>query len=250
MHKSSDSLYEGGANGSAFVELTNFSQAPPPSRLSYHAAMTDSHPHEVLQLNEDSNTWKLTPKKLRKKMATPLHSRTPPHAHHHRAGHSPGGLLSSVWRLKEFIRHENVSEFRFRMIVAFLFLTIVLCMGLSQFFQAQLEIDKAIHNQISIERGRRRIAFLDRAGKDLLKVHFGLNIPKDVPPVSCRSIEKGSKFCLDWQYRAKLALRHRQTPFVNSFGFEDAVTCYVMRWDSYEKHSELKDCFDMAGANW
>ena len=202
--------------------------------LTHHHS-TDSQPHEVLQLNED-NTWKLTPKKLRKKISPPRRQ--------------TNGIFSSMNKLKEFIKHENVSEFRFRMIVVFLFLTILLFMGLSQYFQAQLEFDKAIRDQIHIYRQKRKISFLDNSGRDLLNVHFGMNIPKDVPPVSCRSIEKNSKFCLDWKYRGRLRLKHQQQLYVNSFSFQDTVTCYTMRWDSYEKHSSLMDCFDMSEAHW
>ena len=187
----------------------------------------------ILQLNEETNTWKVTPKNQRRIISNRRNN-----------------IHSSIIKLQSYLKQENAHEFRFRIIVALLFFTILVMVLLTRYFHYHLEINLSIANQIYMHKNTRKITFLDRVGNNLLNINYGLNIPSDIQPVNCRSISQSNKLCLDWKYRAHLSVKYSRVKYINSFTQEDTVTCYKFKWQSYEKYSALKDCFDMSDSHW
>lgn len=212
---------------------SSFEITPPvtPNKGNLSPSLDQRPPrNEILQLNEETNTWKITPKRQRK------------------SGMNRGrkNLHSSIVKLQSYLKYENADEFRFRTVVAFLFFSILVLVLLTRYMHYHREINLSISRQIYLHKNARKISFIHKDGSNLLHINYGLSIPSDIQPVNCRSISSQSNIlCLDWKYRAHLSVKSVRETFNN-----ETVNCYKFRWQSYEKYSTIKDCFDMTDSHW
>ncbi|XP_046912476.2 myogenesis-regulating glycosidase [Dermatophagoides farinae] len=191
------------------------------------------HQPEILQLNEDSHTWKIKATKQQQNIQK-----------------SNKSLQFCFGKLQSYLKTENAFEFRFKIIVAFLFLLICCIVMMTRYFHYNLQISQALHDQILMFKSQKKITFLNDRGDNLVDLHFGLHIPNDINPFNCRSISEDDKICFDWKYRAHLSVKVSRKKFTNSFGHNETITCYNHYWRTYQKYSALKDCFDMNNGYW
>ncbi|XP_054160917.1 myogenesis-regulating glycosidase-like [Oppia nitens] len=179
--------------------------------------------NQVLQLSEDTTTWKVV---------------------HKRSKRSPRKqqIQNSTAKMQAILMKGNAPEFRFRIVVGLILIAIVIIILSTRYFYNRNRILMAIRDRIFFIKEERHLNLLDSEGHDLLHIEFGLNIPPDIPPVNCKTIEKNMRLCFDWKYRAHLSLQHKH--------YDKAITCYDIKWKSYEKYAILKDCFDMSDSFW
>ncbi|KAH9424835.1 hypothetical protein DERP_012321 [Dermatophagoides pteronyssinus] len=208
---------------------TTISASPPQSPKPH----PNYQQHEILQLNEDSHTWKLKASKRQQNI--------------HQSNKS---LQFCFGKLQSYLKTENAFEFRFKIIVAFLFLLICCVVMITRYFHYNLQISRALHDQILMFKSSKTITFLNDRGENLVNLHFGLHIPNDINPINCRSISQEDKICFDWKYRAHLSVKVSRKKFTNSFGHNETITCYDHLWRAYQKYSAIKDCFDMNNGHW
>lgn len=222
--------------------------------ISPPATLDARRPSAILQLNKATNTWKITQQsKQRNNSQHSQHKRKSSMKRGGGSGSSGSGknsLHSSFLKLQAYLRQENAAEFRFRTMVAFIFFAILVLVLLTRYMHYQREINMSIIRQIYLHKNNRKITFIDKDGGNLLHIHYGLNIPADIQPVNCRSISENTVHCLDWKYRAHLNVKSYKENYRNALKVEDPVTCYKFKWQSYEKYSTIKDCFDMTDSHW
>ena len=137
----------------------------------------------------------------------------------------------------------NAPEFRFRIAVGFVLALILITILSTRYFYNRNKIVMAIKDRIYFDRAHRQLDLLDSKGRDLLHIKFGLSIPTDIPPINCKAISgENTKICLDWKYRGHLSVKYEHFP--------KDITCYAVKWISYEKYAVLKDCFDLSASYW
>jgi hypothetical protein len=178
---------------------------------------------QVMQLSDDSTTWRATPK--RSKRSTRKQQ-----------------IQNSTAKIHAFLMKGKAPEFRFRIVVALILMAIVIIILSTRYFYNRNLIVVAIKDRIFFIKTQRQLDLLDSEGRDLLHIEFGLNIPPDIAPINCKSIEKNTRICLDWKYRAHLSFQYKHYP--------KSITCYDIKWKSYEKYAILKDCFDLSTSFW
>lgn len=188
----------------------------------------------MLKLNEETNTWKLESKKKRKSQI-------------HRGRVQ---LQSSFVKLQSFLKLDNADEFRFRMVIALLFMMIFIVMLATRYFYFSMKVNKSIYDQIYVNHNIKKITFLDKSGQHLLRLDYGQNIPQGIKPINCRSLDKNKFLCLDWEYRAFLTVQSERTEYPESSNERESITCYRFKWNSYQIYSELRDCFDISQSFW
>lgn len=239
-----------GTASSSTYELTPPSTPSSSMKLNKQVIGNDLSPNldnrresTILQLNNDTNTWKQSGQEKSKNVKRPKHQNS-------RAKSKQNSWMPSFIKLKQYLISENAPEFRFRVIVSILFFIIVALVLITRFYHFRHELNKSIANQIYMHKSHKLITFIDKDGEKLLNIHYGINIPDDIPPVNCRSINRTNILCLDWKYRTHLSVQFSRQNYNNSFKNFDPVTCYKFRWQSYEKYSTIKDCFDMSDSHW
>ena len=178
---------------------------------------------QVLQLSEDSTTWKAIPKRNKRSSRKQQ-------------------IQSSTAKIHAILVRGNAPEFRFRIVVGLLLIAILVIILSTRYFYNRNRIVMAIKQRFFFDKSQTKLDLLDSKGTDLLHIKFGLNIPSDIPPINCKSIEKNTKICLDWKYRGHLSVKHQNFP--------KDITCYAIQWISYEKYAVLKDCFDLSTSFW
>ncbi|CAG2100342.1 unnamed protein product [Medioppia subpectinata] len=178
---------------------------------------------QVLQLSDDSNTWKAIPKRNKRSSRKQQ-------------------IQSSTARIHALLMKGKAPEFRFKIVVALILMAIVIIILSTRYFYNRNKIVIAIRDRIFFIKTQRQLDLLDSEGRDLLHIEYGLNIPEDIPPINCKSIERNTRICLDWKYRAHLTLQYKHYP--------KSITCYDIKWKSYEKYAILKDCFDLSSSFW
>lgn len=243
---------DGGGNRTNSQSTSNLSDnnsISPPTTLDARRPSSNA----ILQLNKETNTWKITQQSKRNNSHQSQQKRKSSMKRGGGGGSSGGGKNSFHWsflKLQAYLRQENAAEFRFRIAVAFIFFSIVVLVLLTRYMHYQREINLSIIRQIYLHKNNRKITFIDKDGGNLLHIHYGLNIPSDITPVNCRSISENTVHCLDWKYRAHLNVKSYRENYRNALKVEDPVTCYKFKWQSYEKYSTIKDCFDMTDSHW
>lgn len=196
----------------------------PPREFSPRLHRKTSNPKTpVLQLSEDSTTWKVIPKRAKRTSRKQQ-------------------IQTSTAKIHAFLMKGNAPEFRFRIIVGLLLVAIIIVIISTRYFYNRERIVIAIKDRIFFVKSERKLDLLDSKGRDLLHIKFGLNIPEDIPPINCKSIEKNDKICLDWKYRAHLSIKYEHN--------SKSITCYRVKWKSYQKYSILKDCFHLSDSFW
>ena len=97
------------------------------------------HQPEILQLNEDSHTWKIKATKQQQNIQK-----------------SNKSLQFCFGKLQSYLKTENAFEFRFKIIVAFLFLLICCIVMMTRYFHYNLQISQALHDQILMFKSKLR----------------------------------------------------------------------------------------------
>ncbi|OTF70250.1 hypothetical protein BLA29_008946, partial [Euroglyphus maynei] len=130
---------------------TTISASPPQSPKSH----PNYQQHEILQLNEDSHTWKLKASKRQQNI--------------HQSNKS---LQFCFGKLHSYLKTENAFEFRFKIIVAFLFLIICCVVMITRYFHYNLQISRALHDQILMFKQNKKITFLNDRGDNLVNLYY------------------------------------------------------------------------------
>lgn len=213
------------------TSLSSFYDNTPSSSNRNSISLNDQH---VLHLNEETNTWKISTKKKRR--ANMRHGRK---------------QIQSTWmKLKDYIRQENASELRFRITVVAFSLVILILIFLTRYYYNSIQISIAIKNQIFVHKNENKITFLNKKGDNLLHLVYGKYIPSDIEPVNCLSVDRSYSVCLDWRYRARFSVKKKIESYETFEGEPMPVVCYTTKWQSYQKYTPLKDCFDMNDSFW
>jgi len=226
LYSLDNSYSENYGTTSARTSISSYDITPsetPPREFSPRLQRKTSNKTQVLQLSEDSSTWKVIPKK---------NKRT----------NRKQQIQNSTAKLHAFLIKGNAPEFRFRIIVALLLVAIIILILSTRYFYNRERVIISIRERIFFLKSQRILDFVDSKGRNLLNMKLGLNIPEDIPPINCKSIQKNDRICLDWKYRAHLSIKYEHQ--------SNSITCYKVKWKSYEKYSILKDCFDMRGSFW
>lgn len=240
MSQSQDSIFPAGFNEDVYstiassggTSLSSFYDYTPSSSNRNSISLDDQQ--HVLQLNEETNTWRISTKKRRR--ANMRHGRR---------------QIQSTWmKLKNYIRQENATELRFRITVFAFFLVILLLAFVTRYYYNSLQIEIAIQNQIFVHKHGNKITYLSSEGLDLLNVVYGKHIPSDIEPVDCRSVNRNNTVCLDWKYRARFSVKKETESYESFDGVSMPIVCYTTKWQSYQKYYPLKDCFEMDDSYW
>lgn len=107
-------------------------------------------------------------------------------------------------------------------------------------------------SQFYLSDEHRYYDLLNLDGRIVLKGHYGMNIPTDLQPDSCKidpqekevvyGPSSTSKYCREWKYRAHLD--------INMNRHENDVICYHFHWTGVSDVIPLKDCLYIGGAFW
>lgn len=194
--------------------------------------------HEALELNESTNTWNLA------------QTTSKSHRNESNLRKRSKNFRFYLKKFRYYLKPDNLKDFRFKIILIILFLTILSISIFIRYLHYDLLIRRAINDQFVIYEKSKKLVFLNENGEDLLQAYYGRNIPDDIKSVNCRTAEMNNKLCFDWMYRARLTVQFKRELLIDFDGNNKTITCYNFKWLTYQKYSKIKDCFDLSDAHW
>ncbi|XP_017773034.1 PREDICTED: uncharacterized family 31 glucosidase KIAA1161 isoform X2 [Nicrophorus vespilloides] len=162
---------------------------------------------------------------------------------------SPGNSITSINSLASLLREKmqmlpttikkkKPKDYKIRAFVGFLFLTIVLLVGLAYVLYHQKVLQRAYFDKIKFSKVQRIIKIYNAEGVDIVQGRLGttLNYDKVLPCLAEDDRNDGS-ICMEWMHRARL--------YLHFYELHEDVRCYNMKWISLSKDLEPTDCIDL-----
>lgn len=206
----------------------------PPSTPGLARRLSGAPP--ALRLNLDDATWSRATQAQRRQLPQGGVQQPPP---------KPGGLANKAAKALALVRRGRTPEFRFRLVLAVLLVSIVSVVVLTWHLHEAFQEATRLSTKSDFDPQARRLRLLDRGGRTLLLGDLGQVIPPALEAHVCPVLQLG--YCYEWKYRARLEMRvsspHRG-------GGLDEVACYEVHWRAASVHTELVDCYDLSGAHW
>lgn len=189
----------------------------------------------ALRLNLDDTTWS----SVRPVKPISTISRSPKDGGLQRGKR---GIGTKAAKMMAILRQGRTPEFRFRLVLLVLLLSIVSIVVLTWHMHAAYQEALRLSTKSDFVSGTRELRLLDRGGRTLLLGSLGLAIPHALEAHVCPLLRPG--YCFEWKYRARLRVH---------FEPQDAsgdIVCYGVHWRAASVHTELVDCYDLGGAEW
>ncbi|XP_037268133.1 myogenesis-regulating glycosidase isoform X2 [Rhipicephalus microplus] len=185
----------------------------------------------ALKLNLDDTTWS-TVRPPKAVGATHLAQR--------KEEPKRSGLANKAAKALALVRQSRTPEFRFRLVLAVLFVSIVSVVVLTWHLHEAFQEATRLSTKSDFDPQTRRLRLLDRGGRTLLQGELGQVIPPALEAHICPVLHLG--YCYEWKYRARLEMRVAP--------MQDEIACYEVHWRAASVHTELVDCYDLTGAHW
>ncbi|XP_054717146.1 myogenesis-regulating glycosidase-like [Uloborus diversus] len=180
-----------------------------------------------LRLNLDENTWS--------KQDSPI---KPPATAKIRQN-----LQAGAARVSAVVQKGKTPEFRFRLVLIFLFGSIVGLVTFTWYLYQRQMMQLAFGDKIRFHETLRIIHLLRADGQEILKVAVGMHIPPELKSFDCHLLfpTRGPNICQEWKYRARLHINYSHT---------EVMSCYQVHWESLTPTTKLKDCISLKNAHW
>ncbi|XP_074028988.1 myogenesis-regulating glycosidase isoform X2 [Leptinotarsa decemlineata] len=152
-------------------------------------------------------------------------------------------LKEKIQNLPQTIRKKKSPEYKTKIFVTLLFITIVILIVTAYFLYNQKVLAKAYFERIKFNKVKRLMKIHNNEGVEIVHASLGINLDYDtvLPCLPIDNKDDGS-LCLEWMHRARL--------YLNFHNFGDDLKCYNLRWISLNENIPLTDCFDMSNSHW
>ncbi|XP_066262910.1 myogenesis-regulating glycosidase isoform X2 [Euwallacea similis] len=180
---------------------------------------------------------------------------TPPDPSDFVGGNSSGNSITSVnslasllkekiQNLPQTIRKKKSNDYKIKVFVMFLFITIVVLICCAYFLYNQKVLAKAYFERIKFNKNKRLMKIYNKDGTELLNARLGTTINYDkVLPCLPQDERRDGSICLEWMDRARLYLGY--------YVLRDNVKCYNLNWISLNEDLAPTDCIEMTpGVHW
>ncbi|XP_076259597.1 myogenesis-regulating glycosidase isoform X2 [Rhynchophorus ferrugineus] len=180
---------------------------------------------------------------------------SPPDLNDFAGNHSPANSITSVnslasllrekiQNLPQTIRKKKSNDYKIKVFVAFLFLTIVVLVCCAYFLYHQKILAKAYFERIKFNKNDRIMKIYNDDGLEIINAHLGTTLNYDnVLPCLPSDEKNDGSICLEWMDRARL--------YLNTYNYSDGIKCYNLKWISLNEQLAPTDCFEMTtGLHW
>ncbi|XP_035218734.1 myogenesis-regulating glycosidase-like isoform X2 [Stegodyphus dumicola] len=184
-------------------------------------------PRNTLRLDLDANTWSKQDSPTKAPATTKLRQ----------------NLQAGAARVSAVVQKGKTPEFRFRLILIFLFGSIVGLVTFTWYLYQRHMMQLAFGDKIRFHETLRIIHLLKADGQEILKVAVGMHIPPELKSFDCELLypAKGPNICQEWKYRARLHINYSHT---------EVMSCYQVHWENLAPTTTLKDCISLKNAHW
>ncbi|CAN7978055.1 unnamed protein product, partial [Ixodes persulcatus] len=139
------------------------------------------------------------------------------------------------------VRQSRAPEFRFRLVLCVLLMSIVSVVVLTWHLHEAFQEAMRLSTKSDFASQTRILRLLDSGGRTLLRGDLGQVIPPALEAHVCPLLHLG--YCFEWKYRARLEIKLEPQR-------EAEVVCYSVHWGATSVHTELVDCYALDGAEW
>ncbi|GFV41459.1 myogenesis-regulating glycosidase [Trichonephila clavipes] len=152
-------------------------------------------------------------------------------------------LQAGAARVSAVVQKGKTPEFRFRLILIFLFGSIIGLVTFTWYLYQRQMMQLAFGDKIRFHETSRVIHLLKADGQDILIVDIGMRIPPELKSFDCQLLypAKGPNICQEWKYRARLHINYSHT---------EVMSCYQVHWESLSPTTTLRDCISLKNAHW
>ncbi|KAG5886008.1 hypothetical protein JTB14_018425 [Gonioctena quinquepunctata] len=152
-------------------------------------------------------------------------------------------LKEKIQNFPQTIRKKKSPEYKTKIFVIVLFITIVVLIVTAYFLYNQKVLSKAYFKKVKFNDAKRVMTVYNNESVPILHATLGTTLNYDIvlPCLPVDVKDDGSR-CLEWMHRARLYLSHHD--------FGNNLSCYNLRWISLSEKVPLTDCFDMSNSHW
>lgn len=153
-------------------------------------------------------------------------------------------LREKIQNLPQTIRKKKSSDYKIKIFVVLLFITIVVLICCAYFLYHQKILAKAYFEKIKFNKDKRIMKIFNNDGIEIINARLGttLNFNKVLPCLPHDDRHDGS-ICLEWMDKGRL--------YLHFYRFHDNIKCYNLKWISLNENVSPTDCIEMAtGVHW
>ncbi|CAH1135129.1 unnamed protein product [Ceutorhynchus assimilis] len=180
---------------------------------------------------------------------------TPPDPADFSDGNSPANSVTSVnslasllkekiQNLPQTIRRKKSNDYKIKVFVIFLFMTIVVLICTAYFLYHQKILAKAYFERIKFNKNKRIMQIYNNDGIEIINAKLGTTLNYDqVLPCLPQDERRDGSICLEWMDKARL--------YLHVYTLQDRIKCYNLKWISLNDYLAPTDCFEMFnGVHW
>ncbi|XP_063908842.1 myogenesis-regulating glycosidase isoform X3 [Zophobas morio] len=151
-------------------------------------------------------------------------------------------LREKMQMLPATLRKKKTTDYKTRIFVALLFITIVVLIFCAYFLYHQKVLQKAYFQKIKFNKIKRIMKIYNNEGAEIIRARLGttINYDKALPCLPIDEKHDGS-ICSEWMGHARLYMQHHQ--------FNSEVKCYNFQWISLKDSMAPTDCFELSQPN-
>ncbi|XP_050303978.1 myogenesis-regulating glycosidase isoform X2 [Anthonomus grandis grandis] len=153
-------------------------------------------------------------------------------------------LKEKIQNLPQTIRKKKSNEYKIKVFVAFLFITIVVLVCCAYFLYHQKVLAKAYFDRIKFNKNKRIMKIYNNDGIEIISARLGTTLNYNtVLPCLPQDERKDGSICLEWMDRARL--------YLHAYTLNEHVKCYNLEWYSLNENLAPTDCIELApGVHW
>ncbi|XP_019763989.1 myogenesis-regulating glycosidase isoform X2 [Dendroctonus ponderosae] len=153
-------------------------------------------------------------------------------------------LKEKIQTLPQRMRKKKSNDYKIKVFVVFLFITIVALICCAYFLYNQKILAKAYFERVKFNKNKRIMTIHNRDGVELVSARLGTTMNYDkVLPCLPQDERRDGSICLEWMDRARL--------YLHVYNMQESVKCYNLKWIALNDHISPTDCIEMApGVHW
>ncbi|XP_044259481.1 myogenesis-regulating glycosidase isoform X1 [Tribolium madens] len=152
-------------------------------------------------------------------------------------------LREKMQMLPATLRKKKTPDYKTRIFVALLFITIVVLIFCAYFLYHQKVLQKAYFQKIKFNKIKRLMKIYNTEGVEIIRARLGTTIKYD-KALPCLPIDEkhDGSICFEWMGNARLYLQYYQ--------LNPEVKCYNLQWIALNDGMSPTDCFSLGDDHW